>query len=345
MGHQVLVTGGAGYIGSHTTQKLLDNGYDVTVLDNLSTGFAEAVPSDADFVKGDIRDQNFVSQLMKEKSITSVVHFAAKLIVPESIEKPYEYYENNVGGSLSLIKACKQNNVTQFVFSSTAAVYGEANADALITESSLTSPLNPYGSSKLMVEQILKDADLAYGLRSVILRYFNVAGGAVNGLNGQRTQNATHLIKVAAQAALGTRPQLNVFGTDYATADGTCIRDYIHVEDLAEAHVKALEHLYAGKKSSLANCGYGQGFSVLEVLSTMKKISGNDFVTIYDQRRAGDARSLVADSSHLQNNFDWKPKRNNLELICKTAYEWEKSLNERTQPKTKDSLLTARPSL
>lgn len=326
MSEKVLVTGGAGYVGSHTAQKLLDSGYHVTVLDNLSTGFVEAIPVGADFVKGDIRDPIIVAKVMSEKSITSVVHLAAKPIVAESVEKPYEYYEDNVVGSLVLLKCCKKNNIDKFVFSSTGAVYGDANPEGPMTESSLTVPLNPYGSSKLMVEKILKDADHAYGLRSVILRYFNAAGGAVNGLNGQRTKEPTHLVKLAAQAALGLRPQLSIYGTDYATSDGTCVRDYIHVEDLADVHVAALRHLYQGGKSDLMNCGYGQGYSVREIASIMKKVSGKDFPVICEKRRAGDARSLVADASYLQTRYGWKPKQNNIELICKTAYDWEKNL-------------------
>ena len=324
---KVLVTGGAGYIGSHTAQALLKAGHRVVILDNITTGFREAIPTGAEFAQGDVRNSSTLAEVMKKHSVEAVVHFAAKLIVPESIEKPMEYYENNTMGVLSLVQACAANNVQKIVFSSTAAVYGDATSDGLITEKSPTAPLNPYGSSKLMSEQILRDCEAPHGIRSVCLRYFNVAGAAESGQNGQRTKNATHLIKVASEAACGKRASVGIFGTDYSTPDGTGVRDYIHVEDLADLHVLALQYLNEGGKSEIFNCGYGHGFSVREVINMVKKVSGVDFKVEEQPRRAGDAATLVADSSKVRKAFNWTPKRDNLELICKTAYEWEKKLS------------------
>lgn len=321
---QVLVTGGAGYIGSHTVQKLLDAGYGVVVYDNITTGFREAIPTGAELVMGDVRDKLMLSRVMKDKKISAVVHFAAKLIVPESVEKPLDYYENNTAGVLTLAQACIENGVKKVVFSSTAAVYGDASVSGLITEQSPTGPLNPYGQSKLMSENVLRDCEAPHGLKSVCLRYFNVAGASVSGNNGQRTKNATHLIKVASEAACGKRESVGIFGTDYSTPDGTGVRDYIHVEDLADLHVLALKYLSDGGSSQIFNCGYGRGFSVREVIDTVRKVSGVNFKVIEQPRRAGDAAQLVADSSKIRKAFAWTPKYDNLELICRTAYEWEK---------------------
>ncbi|MBV2167561.1 MAG: UDP-glucose 4-epimerase GalE [Bdellovibrio sp.] len=321
---QVLVTGGAGYIGSHTVQKLLDAGYGVVVYDNITTGFREAIPTGAELVMGDVRDKLMLSRVMKDKKISAVVHFAAKLIVPESVEKPLDYYENNTAGVLTLAQACIENGVKKVVFSSTAAVYGDASVSGLITEQSPTGPLNPYGQSKLMSENVLRDCEAPHGLKSVCLRYFNVAGASVSGNNGQRTKNATHLIKVASEAACGKRESVGIFGTDYSTPDGTGVRDYIHVEDLADLHVLALKYLSDGGSSQIFNCGYGRGFSVRDVIDTVRKVSGVNFKVIEQPRRAGDAAQLVADSSKIRKAFAWTPKYDNLELICRTAYEWEK---------------------
>lgn len=321
---KVLVTGGAGYIGSHTAQALIKAGHQVVVFDNLTTGFKEAIPAGCEFVQGDVRDTKALEETFKRFSIEAVVHFAAKLIVPESVEKPIEYYENNTLGVLSLAQACLRQKVDKVVFSSTAAVYGNSMTEGTITESALTAPLNPYGSSKLMSEQILRDCEAPHKLRSVCLRYFNVAGASVEGSNGQRTKNATHLIKVASEAACGKRPQVGVFGTDYPTPDGTGVRDYIHIEDLADLHVLSLDYLAKGGKSEIFNCGYGHGFSVKEVLATVKKVSGVDFKITHEPRRAGDAGSLVANSTKARQTFNWTPRFDNLELICRTAFEWEK---------------------
>ncbi|AHI05721.1 UDP-glucose 4-epimerase [Bdellovibrio bacteriovorus W] len=322
---KVLVTGGAGYIGSHTAQKLIEAGFDVVVLDDLSTGFKEAVPAKAHFIQGDVTDLEVVTGVLKNQKIEAVIHFAAKLIVPESVEKPLLYYKNNTTGVMTMVEAMRTSGVDKIVFSSTAAVYGDASTDGLVNEETPTAPLNPYGHSKLMSEQILKDAGTAYGISSVRLRYFNVAGASVDGANGQRTANATHLIKVSSEAACGKRSQVGVFGTDYPTTDGTGVRDYIHVEDLADLHVLALKYLNEGGTSDVFNCGYGEGFSVKQVIETVKKVSGVDFKVLEEPRRAGDAATLVADSRKVRKAFQWAPQRNNLELICRTAFEWEKS--------------------
>lgn len=321
---KVLITGGAGYIGSHTAQKFLDAGYDVVIFDNLTTGFRQAVPAKASFVQGDVRNQEHLTQVIRDHKIESVVHFAAKLIVPESIEKPLDYYENNTAGVMSLARACIATNVDKVVFSSTAAVYGDANVEGLVTEESVTRPLNPYGTSKLMSEQILRDCEGPHRLRSVCLRYFNVAGAALDGSNGQRTKNATHLIKVASEAACGARESVGIFGTDYPTPDGTGVRDYIHVEDLADLHVLAIRYLEKGLTSEIFNCGYGHGFSVRQVIDQVKNVSGVNFKVTEQKRREGDAAQLVADSSKVRKAFGWEPKRADLNLICRTAYEWEK---------------------
>lgn len=325
MGQRVLVTGGAGYIGSHVTKKLLAQGFEVVVYDNLTTGFREAVPAGALFVQGDVRNYRLLSETMQIYKIEAVVHFAAKLLVGESVIDPYSYYDNNVGGSLTLAAVCRDNGVKKIVFSSTAAVYGDANASTggFVNEDANTEPLNPYGQTKLMVEKIFKDGHIAHGLNYMILRYFNVAGAALDGSNGQRTKIPTHLIKIAAQVALCERPSLQIYGTDYDTHDGTCIRDYIHVEDLADLHVLALQHMNSGDGPEVINCGYGRGFSVFDVVNTIKKVSAHDFDLILSGRRPGDAAILVADSTKAKKILDWKPKRNDLELICKSAVEWE----------------------
>lgn len=322
---KVLVTGGAGYIGSHTVQKLLKAGHQPVVYDNLSTGFRVAVPANVPLVVGDVRDVELLTKTLREHKIEGLIHFAAKLVAPESIQKPLEYYENNVFGTVKVLEACKIAGVDKFIFSSTAAVYGNPETH-LVAEEAPTKPLNPYGTTKLMSEQILKDASKSQNLRYVILRYFNVAGASVEGNNGQRTEGATSLIKVAGEVACGKRDHLEIFGTDYPTPDGTCIRDYIHVDDLADVHVLALEHLNSGHESQLFNVGYGHGFSVREVAIAMQKVSGNQFAVKEVARRDGDPIGFVADPKKAKQTLRWQPKHDNLELICKSTFEWERSL-------------------
>lgn len=325
---KILVTGGAGYIGSHTAQELLKAGHEVYVFDNLSTGFEQAIPKGSQFIIGDIRDTEVVEKTLRLHHIDSVIHFAAKLIVPESVTKPYEYYDNNVGGVISMVKACKEQKIKNFVFSSTAAVYGDENADVPVLETAKTKPASPYGASKLMSEQILLDAAKAYNFGVAVLRYFNVAGAALDLSNGQRTKGATHLIKVASEAACGKRPGVHIYGTDYSTPDGTGVRDYIHVVDLAHVHMKALEYLNGGGESEIFNCGYGKGFSVVQVLDKVKKVSEKNFEIINSPRREGDVAQIVANSTKAKTKLKWSPKYDDLEVICRSAYEWEKSFGE-----------------
>lgn len=318
----VLVTGGAGYIGSITAQLFCEKGYQVTVLDNLSTGLRESVPEKARFIHGDVLDQELLEQILKENQIEAVVHFAAKLVVPESVENPGLYYENNVVGGLRLLEACRKSKVKQIIFSSTAAVYGNP-PEVPVTEESPIAPINPYGASKAMVEQFLKDYDRAYGIRFVSLRYFNVAGATANLLQGQKTKNATHLFKVVMEAATGKRESVSIFGTDYPTKDGSGIRDYIHVVDLAQAHLDALAYLTKGGLSQVFNCGYGHGFTVREVIEKVKAVSGSSFRVVEAPRRVGDSAAVIADSTKARTLLGWQPRFDNLELICRSAYEWE----------------------
>ena len=291
----VLVTGGAGYIGSHMVYTLLDAGERVVVLDNLTTGFDWAVAPGVQLVVGDVGDQALVAQTIAEHGIDAIIHFAGSIVVPESVVDPLGYYRNNTVNSRALIECAVKGGVRNFIFSSTAAVYGNP-ARVPVKEDDPTVPMSPYGSSKLMTEVMLRDAGPAYGLQHVILRYFNVAGADPKGRTGQSTRGATHLIKVAVETALGKREQIDVFGTDYETPDGTCIRDYIHVSDLARAHLEALTHLRGGGASLTLNCGYGRGFSVLEVIDTVKRVSGVDFKVTFAGRRPGDPARIVAAS-------------------------------------------------
>jgi UDP-glucose 4-epimerase len=323
----VLVTGGAGYIGSHMVLELVDAGEKVFVLDDLSTGFRWSVPPEATLVVGDMGDQSLVSRLIDEHGIDSILHFAAKIVVPESVADPLTYYLNNTVKSRALIEAAATAGIRNFIFSSTAAVYGNAQAE-LLSEDTPVSPINPYGRSKLMTEWMLEDASRAHGLRYAVLRYFNVAGADPKGRSGQSTPQATHLIKVAAQAALGQRPYLDVFGTDYDTKDGTCVRDYIQVTDLARAHLAALRHLRHEGDCITMNCGYGHGASVLEVINVVKKVSGVDFEVRYSPRRPGDPAALVAKVSRIR-SLGWEPQYDNLEDIVDQALRWERTLAER----------------
>ncbi|ANY79522.1 UDP-glucose 4-epimerase GalE [Microvirga ossetica] len=323
----VLVTGGAGYIGSHMVLELLDAGEQVVVLDNLSTGFRWAVPQEATLVIGDVGDSALVSKVIDEYGIDSILHFAAKIVVPESVADPLAYYLNNTVRTRALIETAVAKGVKNFVFSSTAAVYGNAEAP-LLTEDMPLAPINPYGRSKLMSEWMLQDANTAHGLRYAILRYFNVAGADPKGRSGQSTPQATHLIKVASQAALGQRPHLDVFGTDYETPDGTCVRDYIQVNDLARAHLVALEHMRDGGDGTIMNCGYGHGASVLEVVDVVKRMSGVDFEVRLSPRRLGDPAQLVAKVDRIR-QLGWEPQYDNLEEIVRQALRWEQVLAER----------------
>lgn len=320
----ILVTGGAGYIGSHVVLQLLEQGERVIVLDNLSTGFADAVIG-SELVVGEVGDSALVETLLRQHGIDTVMHFAARTIVPESVADPLRYYGNNTCATRNLLAACQQVGVKHVVFSSTAAVYG-IPAAGRAAEADATQPINPYGSSKLMSEWMLRDLSAATPLRHVALRYFNVAGCDRAGRVGQSTEKATLLVKVAAEAALGIRPHVAIFGTDYPTADGTGVRDYIHVEDLASAHLAALHYLRAGGESVTLNAGYGHGYSVREVLSAMSRALGSAVPFVEQPRRAGDPPELVAECSRIQQVLGWKPALDDLDLICASALQWERTL-------------------
>jgi UDP-glucose 4-epimerase len=323
----VLVTGGAGFIGSHMVLELLDAGEDVVVLDNLSTGFRWAVPDGAQFVEGDIGDQALVRRLLKDNAIDAIIHFAGSIVVPESVADPLGYYLNNTCKSRALIASAVEGDIPHFIFSSTAAVYGMPKQNP-VDEDAVLEPISPYGTSKLMTELMLHDTAIAHDLRYVALRYFNVAGADPKGRSGQSTKRATHLIKVACEAVLGKRPHLEVFGTDYPTPDGTCIRDYIHVTDLARAHLDALRYLRAGGKSEVLNCGYGDGFSVLDVIGSVKRVAQNDFPVRLAERRPGDPAAIVAKAGRIGEVFGWKPRLNDLDTIVGHALAWEKRLKD-----------------
>lgn len=320
----ILVTGGAGYIGAHVVLALRDQSIDVAVLDDVSTGNRALLHPDAKFYQGDIADAALLKKIFTENTITAVMHFAAKLVVPESVAYPGKYYDNNVGKFTILLRCAIDANIPHFIFSSTAAVYGEPEAMP-VTEDTPCNPINPYGASKLMAERILMDVALASGkMNFVTLRYFNVAGADPQNRAGQMTHGATHLIKVAAELATGQRTEMQIFGTDYPTADGTCVRDYIHVSDLADAHIKALDYLKSGGNSTVVNCGYGHGYSVREVINTVSSVSGAVLNVKKTERRAGDPAALVADSHKIRELFDWQPKHDDLGEIVRTALAWEK---------------------
>jgi UDP-glucose 4-epimerase len=319
------VTGGAGYIGSHVVLALRDAGYAVVVIDDLSTGVREAVPSDVAFIQGDCGDAQILSRAFAEHGVAAVMHFAGSIVVPESVSNPLKYYRNNTLKSHSLIEACVTAGINRFVFSSTAAVYGTPE-QIPVSEDADARPINPYGASKLMTEWILRDTSAAHELRYAALRYFNVAGADPAGRVGQSTPAATHLIKVACEVAVGTRPGIDIFGTDYPTPDGTCVRDYIHVADLARAHVLALQHLEKGAESLVLNCGYGHGYSVKQVLDAVEKISGRELQKRMAPRRPGDPAALVAASDKLRRILDWQPQHDDLSEIVATALAWEKHL-------------------
>jgi UDP-glucose 4-epimerase len=321
----VLVTGGAGYIGSHMVYALVAAGERVVVLDNLSTGFDWAIAGGVPLVVGETGDQELVASLIKQHAVESIIHFAASIVVPESVSDPLGYYKNNTVNSRALIECAVNGGVKHFIFSSTAAVYGNP-ARVPVTEDDALTPMSPYGSSKLMSEIMLRDASHAHGLQHVILRYFNVAGADPELRTGQSTRGATHLIKVAVETALGRRPKMDVFGTDYPTPDGTCVRDYIHVSDLAQAHLDALNYLRGGGASATVNCGYGRGYSVNEVIDTVKRVSGADFKVDVSDRRPGDVAQIVASSERARTLLGWKPQREDLTGIVTNALDWERKL-------------------
>lgn len=321
----VLVTGGAGFIGSHMVLSLLDAGEKVVVLDNLSTGFRWAVPQAATLVVGDVGDQDLVRTVIKKYGVKSIVHFAGSIVVPESVADPLGYYHNNTVKSRALMEAAVATGVKNFIFSSTAAVYGNP-AENPVSETAAPAPMSPYGWSKLMTEIMLGDTARAHDFRYVALRYFNVAGADPKGRSGQSTPRATHLIKVACETALGQRSHMEVFGTDYPTHDGTCIRDYIHVTDLIRAHACALDYLRTGGKSDVFNCGYSKGFSVLEVIDAVKRVSGTDFEVRLSPRRPGDPAAIVAGSEKIRERLGWKPRHDNLDEIVQHALAWEDHL-------------------
>ncbi len=323
----VLVTGGAGYIGSHVVRQLGERGERVVVLDNLSTGNREAVLH-GELIVGDTGDAALLGRLLADHDVNTVLHFAAHTVVPESVADPLKYYGNNTCNTRTLLEACQRRGVRHFIFSSTAAVYGVPDG-GYAGEDAPLAPINPYGTSKLMSEWMLRDLAAAGDLRHVTLRYFNVAGSDPGGRIGQSTPNATLLIKVAAEAAVGRRPYVAIFGTDYPTPDGTGVRDYIHVEDLADAHLKALDHLRAGGASATLNCGYGHGYSVREVLETVQRVHGAPLEVREEPRRPGDPPTLVARTRRIGELLGWRPRYDDLELIARTALDWERRLATR----------------
>jgi UDP-glucose 4-epimerase len=324
-GRHVLVTGGAGYIGSHMTLALLAAGERPLVVDNLTTGFRHAVPAEVPFFEGDSGDAAFIAGILERHPTGAIIHFAASIVVPESVSDPLAYYKNNTVNSRSLIDCAVRHRVPHLVFSSTAAVYGEPQSLPIV-EDQPTTPINPYGRSKLMVEWMLADTAKAHPFSYAALRYFNVAGADPQGRAGQSTPNATHLIKIAVQAALGKRHGMDVLGTDYPTADGSCIRDYVHVSDLAQAHLDAFAYLRRGGESLACNIGYNAGYSVIEVIDIVKRVSGVDFEVRLKGRRAGDPASLVASNARAKTALGWTARYNDLETIVRHALEWERKL-------------------
>jgi UDP-glucose 4-epimerase len=325
----VLVTGGAGYIGSHAVLALKDAGFPVTVIDNLVTGFRWAIPEGVVFYEGDVADAALLDQIVAEQGIRAVLHFAGSVVVPESVTDPLKYYHNNTAKTRALIESVVRNKVPNFIFSSTAAVYGIPDS-VPVQEDMATVPINPYGTSKLMTEYMLKDCAAAYPFTYAALRYFNVAGADPFGRSGQSTKNATHLIKVAVEAALGKRDKVQVFGTDFPTHDGSGVRDYIHVSDLADAHVIALKWLMDHPEQSVTlNCGYNRGFSVQEVLDSVDRVTATKMVREMSPRRAGDPAELVADNGKIRETFGWQPKYGNLDGIVESAWKWEAGLEAR----------------
>jgi UDP-glucose 4-epimerase len=326
----VLVTGGAGYIGSHMVLALVDAGETAVVLDDLSSGFKKAVHPKAKLVVGDVSDEKLVTSIIKEHKIDAVIHFAAKIVVPDSVADPLGYYLANTVKTRALLAAVTGAGVKHFVFSSTAAVYGNPEENP-VSEDAKLSPMSPYGTSKLISEWMLRDVSAAYDFHYVALRYFNVAGADPEGRAGQSTKGATHLIKVACETAVGERNRMSVFGIDYPTPDGTCVRDYIHVSDLVSAHLAALQHLRAGGENLVLNCGYGRGYSVLEVIETVKRVSHKDFPVEMSPRRPGDPAAIVARADKIRAKLGWQPKLDDLSKIVTHALAWETKLKNRTR--------------
>jgi len=324
---KVLVTGGAGYIGSHVVRQLGEAGYDIVVFDNLSTGYPWAVTY-GELVVGDLADPEALGDLFSKHQFEAVLHFAASIVVPESVENPLKYYSNNTRNTLHLLAKTQEHKVPYMVFSSTAAVYGMPDEE-VISETTPLAPINPYGASKMMSERMIQDLAIASDLKYTILRYFNVAGADIESRIGQATPAATHLIKVACECVQGMRVGMKVFGTDYETRDGTCIRDYIHVDDLAKAHVMALEHMQSGGASEILNCGYGQGFTVKEVINMVKQVADTDFLVDEVERRAGDPGALIAANEKIKRVLGWVPDHDDLEMIVKSALDWEAALKAR----------------
>ncbi|MBN9585509.1 MAG: UDP-glucose 4-epimerase GalE [Afipia sp. 62-7] len=327
----VLVTGGAGYIGSHTVRALVDAGESVVVIDNLSTGFSQFLPEDVPLFIGDAADENLVEGVIAAHNVSSIIHFAGSVVVPDSLRDPLGYYRNNTMTTRNLLNAAVRCNISRFIFSSTAAVYG--NPDRMpVPEEAPTRPLSPYGSSKLMTEIMLHDVATAHGMHYVVLRYFNVAGADPQARIGLATVGATHLLKIAVEAATGQRAKIDVFGTDYPTPDGSCIRDFIHVTDLAQAHRAALTYLDQGGPSATLNCGYGRGYSVIETIEAVRRASGRNFAVQYASRRPGDIMTMIADTARIRATLDWTPQYDDLDTIARHALAWEeKLLSERQQ--------------
>lgn len=320
-----LVTGGAGYIGSHVVMALRAHGWQVVVLDDLSTGSRDVIPDDVALVLGDVADQETVRAVLRDYKCDGVLHFAGAIVVPESVTNPLKYYKQNVSASRNLIEVCVEEDIGAFVFSSTASVYG-APEILPVDENSPTQPESPYGTSKLMTEWMLRDVSAVSKLNTAVLRYFNVAGADPDGRSGQMLKEATHLIKVACQTVVGTRDHMYIYGDDYDTPDGTCLRDYIHVSDLADAHVLALDYILKNEKNLLVNCGYGHGFSVKEVIDTVAKIAGKTLPVSIGPRRPGDVPSIVATSEMIRDVLNWMPKFDDLDVIVRTALDWERKL-------------------